>query len=67
MRGQIEIGEMTVNEAIRRYPACVELFNRYGIDACCGGAVPVVEAAERDGADASALLGELRALTGGEV
>lgn len=50
---------MTVNEAIRRFPASVAVFNRYGIDACCGGAVPIGEAAVRDAADPDALLGAL--------
>ncbi len=48
--------ELTVNEVIRLWPATVAVFNAYGIDACCGGAVPVREAAARDGADADALV-----------
>jgi regulator of cell morphogenesis and NO signaling len=51
--------EISVNEAIRLVPATVEVFNRYGIDACCGGAAPVLEAAVRDGADPVALENEL--------
>ncbi len=58
--------EATVNELIAAYPATVEVFNRFGIDACCGGAVQVVEAAVRDGADADALLAELRQVLRGE-
>ena len=46
---------LTVNEIVRRWPATVEVFNRFGIDACCGGAAPPAEAAARDGADAEAL------------
>ena len=56
----------TVNEWIRAHPAAVEVFNRFGIDACCGGAVPVREAAERDGADPEALRAALAAVVGGE-
>jgi regulator of cell morphogenesis and NO signaling len=56
--------QMSVNEAIRRFPATVEIFNRYGIDACCGGAAPVVEAAIRDGADPVALQAELLRVVG---
>jgi regulator of cell morphogenesis and NO signaling len=56
------VTELSVNEVIRRYPAAVALFNRHGIDACCGGAAPVAQAAERDGADAAALVAELERL-----
>ena len=52
---------LTVNEFIREFPATVQVFNAFGIDACCGGAVPVRDAAERDGADAEALLEALAA------
>ena len=56
--------DLTVNEAIRLWPATVAVFNHFGIDACCGGAVPVRAAALRDGADpdqvAAALLDALR-------
>jgi iron-sulfur cluster repair protein YtfE (RIC family) len=47
---------MTVNEVIRLFPATVDVFNTFGIDACCGGAVPIAEAAERDGADPEAVM-----------
>lgn len=57
-------GELQVNDVIRRYPESVEVFNRYGIDACCGGAAPIAEAAARDGADAQALLAELNRAVG---
>jgi iron-sulfur cluster repair protein YtfE (RIC family) len=54
--------DLTVNEAIRRVPATVAVFNDFGIDACCGGAAPLAEAAMRDGADPVALLDALRAV-----
>jgi iron-sulfur cluster repair protein YtfE (RIC family) len=50
----------TVNELLLAVPATVEVFNAFGIDACCGGAVPVAEAAARDGAPLEALLDALR-------
>jgi iron-sulfur cluster repair protein YtfE (RIC family) len=53
--------DLTVNEAIRRYPATVAVFNAFGIDACCGGAAPLAEAAVRDGADPDALVRAVRA------
>lgn len=49
-----------VNDVLRRYPATVAVFNAFGIDACCGGAVPLAEAARRDEADLDALLDALR-------
>jgi regulator of cell morphogenesis and NO signaling len=51
--------DTTVNDLIRIFPGTVEVFNDFGIDACCGGAVPVREAAARDGADVALLLAEL--------
>lgn len=57
--------DATVNEIIREHPETVEVFNRHGIDACCGGAVPVREAATRDGADPDTLWSELEAAVEG--
>jgi len=54
-------GDLTVNEAIRRFPSTVAVFNAFGIDACCGGAAPLAEAAVRDGADPVELLDAVRA------
>lgn len=58
--GDSFVATITVNEAIVSWPSTVAVFNRFGIDACCGGAVPIAEAAERDGADLAALTAELR-------
>jgi regulator of cell morphogenesis and NO signaling len=66
MENTVQLGEMTVNEVIVRYPSCVEVFNRHGIDACCGGHATVVDAAERDGADAETVLAELTQLVGAQ-
>jgi regulator of cell morphogenesis and NO signaling len=48
--------DMTVNETIRRYPRTVEVFRRFGVDACCGGASPIVEAAARADVDVVTLM-----------
>ena len=53
---------LTVNELIREIPATVKVFNQFGIDACCGGAVPIRAAADRDGADVDRLLAALAAV-----
>jgi iron-sulfur cluster repair protein YtfE (RIC family) len=52
---QSVLQEMTVNEVINVAPAAVEVFKRFGIDSCCGGARPIREAAELHGADPTAL------------
>ena len=49
-----------VNDVLRRYPAAVGVFNAFGIDACCGGASSLAEAAQRDSADLESLLAALR-------
>ncbi len=51
----------TVHDLIHRYPATGAVFQRYGVDTCCGGVVSVEEAARRDGLDAARLCAELRA------
>lgn len=57
--------EMTVNEMIRRCPDTAAVFNRFGVDTCCGGSRPIREVAERHGMDPAelerALLAELEA------
>lgn len=53
---------LSVNDAIRLYPETIAVFNDFGIDACCGGAVPIAEAARRDGADLDELLAALAAV-----
>lgn len=51
---------MTVNEIVAQYPQTIPVFNRFGIDTCCGGGVAVDEAARRDGLDSGAVLSALR-------
>jgi regulator of cell morphogenesis and NO signaling len=59
MNSEADVMQSSVNETILRYPTTVEIFKRYGIDACCGGAFPVAEAAVRHGVDPTALRNEL--------
>jgi regulator of cell morphogenesis and NO signaling len=51
---------MSVNDAIREHPSTIAVFNQLGIDACCGGAASIDEAARRDGVDVAVLLAALR-------
>ncbi len=50
---------LTIGEIVRRYPATLAVFNAHGLDACCGGALPLAEAAERHGLDLAELLAAL--------
>ncbi|HZS02895.1 MAG TPA: DUF542 domain-containing protein [Chloroflexota bacterium] len=50
---------LTINEVVRRYPAALGVFNARGLDTCCGGGLPVAEAAARHGLDLSELLAAL--------
>jgi regulator of cell morphogenesis and NO signaling len=49
----------TVNEIVAQFPDTIAVYNRFGIDSCCGGGVPLADAARRDGADPNALLAAL--------
>lgn len=40
---------LTLDEITNRFPETIEVFNRFGIDMCCGGAATLAEAAARDG------------------
>lgn len=51
----------TVHDLIQRHPITLAVFQRYGVDTCCGSGVSVEEAARRDGLDAILLCAELRA------
>ncbi len=60
-----QLEELTVNEAIRLWPSTVIVFNDFGIDACCGGAISIRQAAVRDGADPEQMVAALwRAIVG---
>lgn len=50
----------TVNKVVALYPITVGIFNRFGVDSCCGGAVALSEAAARDGIALDDLLEALR-------
>jgi regulator of cell morphogenesis and NO signaling len=53
----------TVNEVIARHPETAGVFNKFGLDTCCGGGMPIADAAHRDGADLNALLAALHEAT----
>jgi regulator of cell morphogenesis and NO signaling len=48
--------EATVGELAARHPALARVFERFGIDYCCGGKRTLADAAERAGVDFAAVL-----------
>jgi regulator of cell morphogenesis and NO signaling len=51
--------EMTVNAIIAAHAETIPIFNDWGVDSCCGGALPVATVAEKHGFDLERLLGDL--------
>ena len=52
--------ESTVAEIALDAPATIGVFQRYQIDFCCGGRIPLGEACRNRGLDVDVILGELR-------
>ena len=52
-----------VNDAVKQYPQTLHVFKSVGIDACCGGALPIGEAARRHQVDVDALLKSIELAT----
>ena len=50
---------MSVNDLLRLHPSTAAVLNEFGIDACCGGARTIRDAAREDGSDCCALLASL--------
>lgn len=48
--------DMTVNDAIALEPASIAVFNELGVDACCGGALALDDAAREAGIEPESLL-----------
>lgn len=49
----------TVNELVARLPQVLPVLQRFGIDTCCGGALPLPTVAEHHTLDLQALLAAL--------
>lgn len=56
--------EMTIREAIDRYPGTRAVFMRHRLDACCGGMHSIAVAALARGLDPDRLLDEVRTAAG---
>lgn len=51
----------TLNALVARAPETLPVLKRYGLDTCCGGALPLATAAEHHDLDLDALVADLRA------
>lgn len=51
---------LTVDAMVARHPETMPVFNRFGLDTCCGGGAPIADAARRDGANLDELVQALR-------
>ena len=49
-----------LNEIVAREPRALEVFRRFGMDTCCGGALPLATAAEHHGLDVRVVLAALQ-------
>ena len=52
--------EWTVNDVLRHFPEAAPVLNRFGIDTCCGGALPLSDAAAAAGVEARQLVTALQ-------
>ena len=52
---------MSVNTTIQRFPGSIAVFNELGVDACCGGASSLAEAALEAGITLQTLVDALEA------
>jgi regulator of cell morphogenesis and NO signaling len=56
MAGKSIDTNVAVNEMVARHPETMPVFNRFGLDTCCGGGAPIAEAARRDGVNLDELV-----------
>jgi regulator of cell morphogenesis and NO signaling len=53
--------EQPLNTIVAEYPQTLPILHRFGLDACCGGAIPLGKACEHHGLDLAQLLTALQA------
>ena len=56
--------EMTIRDAMERFPGTRAVFSRHRLDLCCGGAHTIVVAALARGLDPDTLMAEVRQAAG---
>lgn len=52
--------QLSVDTVLTRFPATSKVFDRFGIDRCCGGSLTVDHAARAHGVDSDILCSALR-------
>ena len=58
---------LTINEIVLRHPAALPILNRFGIDACCGGGIPLETVARKHGLELTAIVAALDTVVTREV
>ena len=53
--------EDTLNAIVAHYPHTLPVLQRFGLDTCCGGALPLHTAAQHHGLDLAEVVAALRA------
>jgi len=59
--------QTTVGELVKERPARSRIFEKFKIDYCCGGKIPLAEACEKRGVDAEAVLDAIAADEGAQA
>jgi len=54
--------KMTVNEIVQLYPTTIPVLKSFGIDTCCGGALPLATVLEKHALEDAGVLETLRSL-----
>ena len=57
----VPIEDVTLNTLVALYPAALPVLERFGLDTCCDGALPLGTAAEHHQLDLAELVHALRA------
>lgn len=53
--------DQTINAIVERHPQALPVLQRFGLDTCCGGALPLATAAQHHGLHLAELLAALNA------
>ena len=62
MTDHTPLAAASVNELLRLAPSTGAVFNRFGVDTCCGGGLPLDEAAREAGVPLDELLAAIAPL-----